>query len=66
MTQWEFEYFDLYLGEEGHGHTIRDAHEEIARLGAEGWEPVGPVTFEFFWDSGHINLEQLMFKRPKR
>lgn len=54
MADWEFTYVYLW-SEGGYGsdyHSVGQAgeeraKEEIARLGREGWEPVGEVVFRY-------------------
>lgn len=62
--KWEITYIDLYLG--GFGDDVRplsEVKEEIARLGQEGWEPVGQVEFRE-GSGGQVTVyRQLMLKR---
>lgn len=46
MTQWEFEYVPLFLGYNG-DEGWRKTMDKMARLGQEGWEPVGEVSFSY-------------------
>jgi hypothetical protein len=64
--QWEFAYVDLWLGEDQVIQVVGESEAEIARLGREGWEPVGEITFQFTRPraSNKVNVRQLMFKRP--
>lgn len=62
--QWEFTYINLWLGDAETIHVANDCHAEIAKLGKEGWEPVGEVRFKFRMPSGITDVRHLMFKRP--
>ena len=65
---WEFAYVDLFLGYEKSHDAVDVVKGAIARYGAEGWEPVGVVSFEYdtagpLAHSGRTLYRQLMFKR---
>lgn len=65
--QWEFAYVDLWLGHHKTIDSVGERKGEIARLGKEGWEPVGEIRFMFREPQhglgGETNVRQLMFKR---
>jgi hypothetical protein len=71
MTQWEIAYVDLWHNLEPHGPSdewvseLQQTQKAIAKLGREGWEPVGEVDFYFSvrTDPG-THVRQIMFKRP--
>ncbi len=62
--QWEFTYVDLWLGIAQTIYVVDDRHAEIAKLGKEGWEPVGEIPFKFRLPGGPAEVRHLMFKRP--
>jgi hypothetical protein len=70
MTAWEFTYVDLWLGEVQDVRAVNKAQEQIAALGRDGWEPVGPVNFLYHQPNkvlgADTNVGLLMFKRPAR
>jgi hypothetical protein len=69
MAGWEFTYVYLWSegGSSGDYHSVgqegeEQAKKEIARLGRDGWEPVGEVVFQY--GSGQKTVvPQLMLKR---
>jgi hypothetical protein len=70
MAGWEFTYVFLWSegGSGGDYHSVgqegeEQAKKEIARLGREGWEPVGEVVFRYGSDQKTV-IPQLMLKRP--
>ncbi|MEV4420384.1 hypothetical protein AB0L40_10485 [Patulibacter sp. NPDC049589] len=69
MPAWEFTYVELWLGEEKTVDDVLAAEERIAQLGADGWNPVGEVTFAYHAAGSPpgvtTNIQQLMFKRLK-
>jgi hypothetical protein len=66
MANWEFEYVDLYLGQNKTIDAVDETQALIARAGMTGWEPVGEVRFEYVEPGrgGATVIRQLMFKRP--
>lgn len=75
VARWEFTYVDLRVEYRGEAiEPTKDAHDRaiqaaidrvkdgIARLGDEGWEPVGEIVFAFD-RGGPPSVSQLMFKR---
>lgn len=69
MPAWEFTYVELWLGEEKTVDDVLAAEERIAQLGADGWNPVGEVTFTYHAAGSPTgvttSIQQLMFKRLK-
>lgn len=68
MMRWEFTYVDLWLGRGTEATSVATVQYEIARLGGEGWEPVGEVEFRFHASNlggpTETRVPVLMFKRP--
>jgi hypothetical protein len=63
--EWEFTYVDLWLGVGKTRDLLGERQAEIARLGEEGWEPVGEIAFQHREANvvTIVNVRQLMFKR---
>lgn len=64
--QWEFAYVDLWLGSrsDGDARDISEVQEEIAKLGENGWEPVGEIQIEYQLNEMRLKIPKLLFKRP--
>jgi hypothetical protein len=69
MTQWEYTFIALaapavnpYLARDAPVQQQERLAEQLAYLGAQGWEAVGQITLEV--RGGKNNYPQLLMKRP--
>jgi hypothetical protein len=67
MDQWEFTYVELFqsspgvLKQQKYQDHVEATKAAIARLGLDGWEPVGPISMLMGTKAG--GYQHLMFKR---